>query len=107
MGIRGKKKKKGGRRRNYEPAPTGVKAKMQILPVGWVNWTGFCLFGFLAIVLAAEVVSAFSQGQNSDGAAAVVVGIACGWLTYLFASTPFRDEDELAEYLPSKRGSRN
>ena len=77
--------------------------KLPFTPVGWVNWTGFLLFGFLSVALVAEIFSAFSEGRTSDGFAAIAVGAACGWMTFLFATTPFRDEDELAEIAAARR----
>ncbi len=100
MALLGKRgKRKGGRRRNYEPASTGGRSLPSINfgPVGWVNWTGFILFGRLSIALVAETATTISEGAGADSIAAGVMTVACGWMSYLFATTPFRDEEELGE----------
>jgi hypothetical protein len=87
---RGRKKKKGGRRRNYEPAVelTGIR---KMLPTGWGNWGGFLLFGLLAIALFVEFIFALGREGHSDWIAAIIM---CGlfvWITVLFAITRWKD----------------
>ena len=84
-------KKKSGRRRNYEPNVelTGIR---KLLPTGWGNWIGFCLFGLLAIALLAEFVSALGRsGQYNDWIPAIVLSFAFGWIAVLFAITRWKD----------------
>jgi len=84
------KKKKGGRRRNYEPTVqlTGIR---KLLPSGWGNWGGFLLFGLLAVALFVEFLFAIGRSGKADWIAALVL---CGlfvWITVLFAITRWKD----------------
>ena len=84
------KKKKGGRRRNYEPTVelTGVR---KLLPTGWGNWGGFLLFGSLSIALFVEFIVALGREGKNDWIAAIIL---CGlfvWITVLFAITRWKD----------------
>jgi hypothetical protein len=83
-------KKKGGRRRNYEPTVelTGIR---KLLPTGWGNWVGFCLFGFLTIALLIEFVVALGRTGHTDWIAALGLSFAFAWITVLFAITRWKD----------------
>ena len=82
--------KKGGRRRNYEPKVelTGIR---KLLPTGWGNWTGFLLFGVLAIALAIEFVVALGRGGHADWVAALVMTGLFVWIAVLFSITRWKD----------------
>ena len=86
---RDKKKKKGGRRRNYEPTVelTGIR---KYLPTGWGNWGGFLLFGFLAVAMLAEFVVALGR-DKSDWIGAIILTGLFVWIAILFAITRWKD----------------
>jgi hypothetical protein len=88
--ARSKKKKKGGRRRNYEPTVelTGIR---KLLPTGWGNWLGFILFGVLALALFAEFIRALGRSGHTDWIAAGVLSGLFAWITALFAITRWKD----------------
>ena len=83
------KKKSGGRRRNYAPAPDQVGAR-KYLPVDWVNWMGLALFGFIFIALAAETVHAIAEDRGSDIVAAALTTAGFAYMVYLFGTTRLR-----------------
>ena len=89
MGSNSRKKKGGGRRRNYEPTVelTGVK---KLLPTGWGNWLGFTLFGVCTVALVVEFFVALGRDHNDWIAALVLAGLF-GWITVLFAITRWKD----------------
>lgn len=84
------KKKKGGRRRNYEPTVelTGIK---KLLPTGWANWLGFTLFGVCTVALLVEFVVALGRDGHTDWIAAIGLAGLFGWITVLFAITRWKD----------------
>jgi hypothetical protein len=81
----------GGRRANYSPKAHEVGAR-RFLPLGWAYWTGFFLFGLLAIAMAVEVVASGTQGRYADVFGALLMGSLFTWMTYLFATSRFEDE---------------
>lgn len=90
VGRRNSKKKSSGRRRNYEPNVelTGFR---KLLPTGWANWTGFCLFGFIAIALLVEFGNALSRTGYNDWIPALILAFAFAWIAVLFAITHWKD----------------
>jgi hypothetical protein len=86
----GRTKKKSGRRRNYEPTVelTGIH---RFLPVGWGNWGGFLLFGFLSIALFVDFLFSLGRPQYNDWIAAIIMCAAFVWITVLFAITRWKD----------------
>ncbi len=91
MAVAGRqRKRKGGRRRNYEPAVelTGIR---KLLPSGWANWVGFALFGTLAVSLAVEFVVALGRDGHTDWVAALVLTGLFAWIAVLFAITRWKD----------------
>ena len=88
--VRRNSKKKSGRRRNYEPNVelTGIR---KLLPTGWGNWIGFCLFGFLSIALLVEFVVALGRAGHNDWIPALGLSFAFGWIAVLFAITRWKD----------------
>lgn len=84
-------KKKGGRRRNYEPTveATGIK---KFFPTGWANWVGTCLFGFLSIALFVEFIVALGRrSEHTDWIPAIILAFAFAWIAVLFAITRWKD----------------
>ena len=45
-----KPKRAGGRRANYAPLAHTVGTR-KYLPLGWIMWTGWIMFGLLALVM--------------------------------------------------------
>lgn len=90
MSTNSRKKKQGGRRRNYEPTVelTGIK---KFLPTGWANWLGFGLFGLLGVAMLVEMVVAFDRNGHYDWIAALVLAGGFIWIAYLFAITRWKD----------------
>ena len=91
MAPRGRSnKKKAGRRRNYEPniELTGIR---KLLPTGWGNWIGFCLFGFLAVALLIEFFVALGRTGHNDWIPALGLSFAFAWIAVLFAITRWKD----------------
>ena len=90
--IRRNQKKSGGRgrRANYAPAADVVGTR-KYLPVGWANWLGFFLFGFVGIALFFETIAATIQHRGSDPIAAGIMTIVFFIMTYLFATTRVKD----------------
>jgi len=86
----GKRKKSGGRRANYAPAKTEVGVR-KYLPVTWYNWMGFFLFGFIALALVAETISAIQEQRGNDPYAAAIMAVVFFVMTYLFGSTRFKE----------------
>ena len=84
------KKKGGGRRANYAPAPTEVGTR-KYLPIGWANWLGFVMFGLISIALLAETVTAIAEQRGADPIAAAVMTAVFFTMTYLFATTRVKD----------------
>ena len=84
------KKKGGGRRANYAPAPTAVGGR-KYLPVGWANWLGFVMFGLLCIAFFAETIAATAEGRGADPIAAAGMTIVFAVMTYLFGTTRVKD----------------
>ena len=84
------KKKGGGRRANYAPAPTAVGGR-KYLPVGWANWLGFVMFGLLGVAFFAETIAATIQQRGADPIAAAGMTIIFVVMTYLFATTRVKD----------------
>jgi hypothetical protein len=84
------KKKQGGRRRNYEPTVelTGIR---KLMPTGWANWLGFCLFGLCTLALIVEFFFALGRSGHTDWIAALVLAGFFGWITVLFAITRWKD----------------
>lgn len=82
------KSKKGGRRANYAPAKTrsGI---WEHLPITWVNWLGFALFGFLAVALLAQFIANLMDldRYGNDWIASGVMTVVFVGMTYLFATT--------------------
>lgn len=84
------KKKKAGRRRNYEPT-VELAGWRRLAPVGWGNWGGFLLFGFLSIAMAIETVVSLGRTSYSDWIAALVSTFLFAWISVLFAITRWKD----------------
>jgi hypothetical protein len=80
----------GGRRANYAPVQTSVGYR-KYLPVGWANWLGFCLFGFICIALVAEVFWAAAHDRGADPIAAAIMALAFGYMVYLFGTNRITD----------------
>ena len=85
-----RRKRKGGRRRNYAPAPDQVGFR-KYLPIGWVNWLGLVLFGCIFVALAVETVNALSDSRNSDLVAAGALTAVFAYMVYLFGATRLRE----------------
>jgi hypothetical protein len=84
------KKKGPGRRAAYAPAVTEVGVR-KYLPVGWANWLGFFLFGFICIALFAETIAATIQQRGADPIAAAIMTVVFAIMTYLFGTTRVKD----------------
>lgn len=84
------KKKSGGRRANYAPAPTAVGGR-KYLPVGWANWLGFVMFGLLSVAFLAETIAATAQARGADPIAAAGMTAIFVVMTYLFGTTRVKD----------------
>jgi hypothetical protein len=84
------KKRTGGRRANYAPAATEVGYR-KYLPIGWANWLGFVMFGFITVALFAETINATIEQRGSDPIAAGIMTIVFAVMTYLFATTRVKD----------------
>ena len=85
-----KQKRTGGRRANYAPTADQVGVR-KYLPIGWANWLGFCMFGFITIALFAETINATIEHRGADPIAAGIMTIAFAVMTYLFATTRVKD----------------
>ena len=85
-----KQKKGGGRRANYAPAADQVGTR-KYLPVGWVNWAGFVMFGLIGIALFAETIDAIIEQRGADPIAAGAMTCVFAVMTYLFATTRVKD----------------
>jgi len=85
-----RRKRTKGRRANYAPNPTDVGLR-RFLPVGWANWLGFGMFGFICVALCAEVVAATVQHRGLDPVAAAIMAVAFAWITYLFGTNRITD----------------
>lgn len=85
-----KRKKSAGRRRNYEPTVelTGIR---KLLPVGWGNWGGFLLFGWLGIAMIGEFIRALGRPETNDWIAALISAALLFWIAVLFAITRWKD----------------
>ena len=79
---------RGGRRRNYAPAPKGAH---KLVPTGWANWLGVVLFGFCCAMCVAEAIVAAADGRGADPVAAAVMAALLGTIAYLFATSPRQD----------------
>jgi hypothetical protein len=79
---------RGGRRRNYAPAPKGAH---KLVPTGWANWLGVVLFGFVCATCAGEAIVAAADGRGADPVAAAVMAALTGTIAYLFATSPRQD----------------
>lgn len=88
--VRRGKRRKSGRRRNYEPKVelTGFR---RLLPTGWGNWVGFLLFGLLSVALAVEFFVALGREGHTDWIAALVMTGLFAWIAVLFAITRWKD----------------
>lgn len=84
------KKRTGGRRANYAPAVDQVGAR-KYLPIGWANWLGFCMFGFITVALFAETINATIEQRGADPIAAGIMTIVFAVMTYLFGTTRVKD----------------
>lgn len=84
------KKKSGGRRANYAPAPSAVGGR-KFLPVGWANWLGFVMFGLLSVAFFAETIAATAQERGADPIAAAGMTAIFVVMTYLFGTTRVKD----------------
>jgi hypothetical protein len=84
------KKRTGGRRANYAPAATEVGYR-RYLPIGWANWLGFVMFGFITVALFAETINATMEHRGSDPIAAGIMTVVFAVMTYLFATTRVKD----------------
>ena len=85
-----KRRKSGGRRRNYEPTVelTGIR---RILPVGWGNWGGTLLFGWLGVAMFGEFIRALGRTNTNDWIAALITTGLLFWIAVLFANTRWKD----------------
>jgi hypothetical protein len=83
-------KRAGGRRANYAPTVDQVGVR-KYLPIGWVNWAGFVMFGLITIALFAETIAATIEERGADPIAAGVMTIVFATMTYLFGSTRVKD----------------
>jgi hypothetical protein len=89
--ARGEKKgKRRGRRAYYAPTPDQVGVR-RYLPVGWSNWLGFALFGFLTIAVLVEMIVAIGEGRGADPVMAGIMAALFGWMTVLFGMNRLRD----------------
>jgi hypothetical protein len=84
------KKRTGGRRANYAPAATEVGYR-KFLPIGWANWLGFCMFGFITVALFAETINATIEDRGNDNIAAGIMTVVFAVMTYLFGTTRVKD----------------
>jgi hypothetical protein len=84
------KKRTGGRRANYAPTVDQVGVN-KYLPIGWVNWLGFVMFGLITVALFAETINATIESRGSDPIAAGVMTIVFAVMTYLFGTTRVKD----------------
>ena len=94
IGIGGRRRRKssGGRRANYAPAKSEVGWR-KYLPITWVNWLGFVLFGLITIALAFQFVANVSDldRYGNDWIASSTMTVAFAIMTYLFGSTRFKE----------------
>ena len=79
-----------GRRANYAPVSTSVGYR-RFLPLGWANWLGFFLFGFICVALIVAVPWSIAHDRGSDWIAASIMAVAFGWIVYLFATNRITD----------------
>jgi hypothetical protein len=81
--------RRGGRRRNYAPAPdqVGWRAK---LPTGWANWLGFVLFGIVGICVFVAAALFAADGVWADAVVAAALGAGMLYMVYLFGTTRLR-----------------
>jgi len=110
MALGFRRGRKGGRRANYANRPTGVgKVFESWSPTGWVNWLGFGLFGCLFFALFAETIASLVESRGNDWIAAGLMAAAVGYMAYLFATTPYADEEAaaMADAETRKRGSKS
>jgi len=87
---RDRKRRSGGRRANYAPVTTSVGYR-RFLPLGWANWLGFFLFGFIFIALLAAIPWSIAHDRGADPIAAAVMACAFGYCVYLFATNRITD----------------
>jgi hypothetical protein len=87
---RNRARRSGGRRANYAPVKTSVGYR-RFLPLGWANWLGFFLFGFIFIALLVQIPWAITHDRGADPVAAAVMAGAFGWMVYLFATNRITD----------------
>ena len=87
---RNRGRRSGGRRANYAPVKTSVGYR-RFVPLGWANWLGFFLFGFIFIALLVQIPWAIAHDRGADPVAATVMAAAFGWMVYLFATNRITD----------------
>jgi hypothetical protein len=87
---RKKSKRTGGRRANYAPTVDQVGVRRS-LPIGWANWLGFVMFGFITIALFAETINATIEERGADPIAAGIMTVVFAVMTYLFGTTRVKD----------------
>ncbi len=85
-----RKSKGGGRRANYAPVETSVGYR-KYLPLGWANWLGFFLFGFIFIALLVAIPWSAAHHRGTDPIAAAIMAVAFGYIVYLFATNRITD----------------
>ena len=70
--------------------PTSVGYR-RYLPLGWANWLGFFLFGFILVALLVAIPWAIAHDRGSDPIAAAIMAVAFAWMVYLFATNRITD----------------
>ncbi len=110
MALGFRRGRKAGRRANYANRPAGVmKVFANWSPTGWVNWLGTGLFGFLFFALVADAIASLVTSRGNDWIAAGLMAAAVGYMAYLFATSPYADEEAaaMADAEARKQGSKS
>lgn len=85
-----KPKRAGGRRANYAPLAHTVGVR-RFLPLGWVMWTGWIMFGLLAVVMLIEIFVSAAAGHYMDSVGGIIMTSLFGWMFWLFGTSRLKD----------------
>ena len=87
--LTGRQRRRGGRRRNYEPSAR-TDGIYRLVPIGWENWIGSIMFGLISSALFIEFLFATQRGTNDW----IPAGLLCPlflFISYMFATNRVRD----------------
>ena len=85
-----KPKRAGGRRANYAPLAHTVGTR-KYLPLGWIMWTGWIMFGLLALVMVIEIFASAQAGHYVDIIGGMIMTGLFSWMFWLFGTSRLKD----------------